>query len=233
MTMLGITRDTAKEHNLIRFPHPSDPVDLFFVENGQDIIVHDAYDNTNRRRKCEAYGDQMHFYCGGKIYHIQEYADLARMHGHTYEPAEPIQDITLFAQKILDRDFLDDDGKPIPYRVLWCNNGAFIHGEGWFERQMQQEDRLAICICHDADSNRQACLVNGLYQKEFMSVPDLIKRLNSISMERFERRQIEHSALTRALENKQQFINDLIACAKSRVITPTQESHAKSVEPER
>lgn len=195
--MLGITYRTAAEHNLIRFPHANDPIDLFFLESGNDIIIHDSYDHKHHRVTCTGIpGEHSHFYDGnGHCYHINEFSERMKKNGHSYEPAEPIEDLKLFAPKYLDREPADGNNKAIPYRMIWCNNTSYLYSNSWFDRKMPEPDRLAICICPDAAPDRKACLVDGSSHKEFLSLNDLRSRLDHISMEPYERRQVQHSAL--------------------------------------
>ena len=193
--MLGISWETERTENLIRFPHPENTSNLFYLENGKDIILYDSYDHKRKRYTCHRESsDCMHFRCGHQIYHIHQFAETMARNGHTYEPAEPISNLDLFEKRYLDRTLKGEDGALIPYRMIWINNNTFINSEDWHSRQMPVEDRLAICICPAAEPKRQVCLMDGKFSKEFLSVSDLYSRLPDIPMANHEVRQILHSA---------------------------------------
>lgn len=135
----------------------------------------------------------MHVKAGGQYYHIQEFAELMAQNAHTYEPAAPMEDMSLFAAKYLDRDLVDDDGKMLPYRMIWTNNAALLDHEHWAAREMPPEKRLAVCFCAEATKDRQVCLIDGHHNLSFKPLTDLDYDGLAISgMKNYEQKQLLH-----------------------------------------
>lgn len=190
--MLGITYENAKENQLIRFPHPKNPTNLFFLKDGQEVIIYKPFDQNSIKLKCEnmPHYDPYHFKVDGQWLHIDQFAEFMKRNGNTYVPAEPLDDISVFEKKYLDRELCDENGKIKPYYLIWCNNGSFLNSETWYDRQMPESERLSIFLCPDAITRRQACIMDGLHNKKFMSLYVLGKRLEKIEMEPFEKQQV-------------------------------------------
>ena len=106
--MLGITYENATENQLIRFPHPKNPINLFFIKDGQEVIVYKPHDQNPSKLKCKnmAHYDPYHFTVNGDCMHITQFAELMERNGNTCIPAEPLDDISVFEKKYLDRPHL-------------------------------------------------------------------------------------------------------------------------------
>ncbi len=201
--MLGISYDKAIDKNLIRFPDPAKPINLFFIEDGQSIVIHDSFTRSDRQVACKAIGSGMHFEADNSVYHIMQFAELMAKNKRSYEPAAPLSDLSLFSKKFLDRSLVNEDGKFLPYRVIWCNNDAFLGAESWFAQEMPREERMAVCLNPDAPTERQVCFVDGNFNKEFGTLEMLRNRISDIEMLPFERRQVLASAFQIALAHSE------------------------------
>ena len=202
------------------------------MEPGRDIVIHNSFDGKDRRSTCKPIG-QMHFECDNNTWHIHQFAEVMARNGHTYEPAEPISDLTLFAHKYLDRDLTGEDGKPIPYRMIWCNNGSFLNGENWLDREMPPEERFAFFINPDAQPERQACLVDGNFEKEFMPLDELTDIMGIYGLLPFEEKQVMHSVIQAERQSAQReaaSFEDKIQDAQTRAGAVSRDSTAKTLE---
>ena len=197
--MLGITYDSAIKHGLIRFPNAEwqreGPHPLFYLPDGENILVNNNYSGSTRRIHCERIGLH-HMRANGEIYHIDQFAELMAKRQEAYYPEKPVADFSLFCPKYLDRSLKDPEGNLVPYRMLWANNATLFGAGTWKDREMSPKEMRAVLINPMAVHDRQGCIMDGDHSLSYMDLSALLRRIDQgLETGEFQMRAFEFSQL--------------------------------------
>lgn len=117
---------------------------LFYVPDGGEIKVHDAWDNKDRVLSCK-YIDETHAFIGSQTYHMCQFAEIMERNGNTYEPVKEIGDLDFYPKRYYDHQNVGADGNLVPYYELCVSKN-----DG-------NEIKFAYCL-EPADKDKTFCL---------------------------------------------------------------------------
>lgn len=165
--MLSLNYDVLEsgDKKYIRFVDPDTWKDMFLLQDGKKLLLHDSYDHTDRAVVCK-YIDPYHFYFGSNVFHIHQFAEVMQCNGHTYDPLNYETDLSLYHPIIADRNLKDEAGKIIRYHVLTVQGDDPYHSAG-------------VAFCPEAAPDRQIYVYNrgAEFHSRFCSCKDLLNEV--------------------------------------------------------
>jgi len=136
----------------IRFPNLDENYrPMFLLESGKNLIFHDSHYHDTKSVKCSWIGTH-HFNYGLNPFHIDQFAELMKRNGHTYEPESFVTDLSVYQRFFADHNLRDDNGKRIPYRIL-VGKGEPDYFSG--------KPPFMLAFCPEAEKDRQMAVIHA------------------------------------------------------------------------